>query len=137
MFWSIKLFCEDLIRSQGLPTFTQLEDFAYSNFNHKEKSTLKAKCRSIYNWYETNAWKLPYQRKTKTAEELKVTRQERAIANTKAREAKARAKVTNAITGLMSATYKKKTGSWNITKIAEDTNLHRETVSKYIKEIEA
>ena len=65
VFWSIKLFCEDLIRTQGLPTFSQLEEFAYSNFNYKDKSTLRAKCRSIFNWYETNDWELPYQRKTK------------------------------------------------------------------------
>lgn len=136
IFWSIKLFCEDLIRDQGLPTFSQLEDFAYSNFEHKDKSTLRAKCRSIFNWYETTNWSLPYKRKTKTAEELKLTRQERAAANTKAREEKALAKVTNAITGLMAATYKKKTGSWNVTKISEDTNLDRRTVSKHIKNIE-
>jgi len=136
IFWSIKLYCEDLIRSQGLPTFTQLEDFAYGNFNHKDKSTLRAKCRSIFNWYEANNWKLPYKRKTKTEKELKVTRQERAAANTKAREEKAKAKVINTITGLMAETYKKKSGAWHISKIAEDTNLHRDTVSKYIKEHE-
>jgi len=135
VFWSIKLFCEDIIRAQGLPTFSQLEDFAYLNFEYKDKSTLRAKCRSIYKWYEANNWKLPYQRKTKTAEELKVTRQERAITNTKAREEKARRKVINAVTGLMAETYKKKTGSWNITKIATDTQLNRRTVSKYIKEL--
>lgn len=136
VFWSIKLFCEDLIRAQGLPTFSQLEDFALSNFEYKDKSTLRAKCRSIYNWYELNNWALPFQRKTKNAEELKLTRQERAKANTEAREAKAKAKVINAITGLMSETYKKKNGTWHISRIAEDTNLHRETVSKYIKEHE-
>ena len=135
VFWSIKLFCEDLIRTQGLPTFSQLEEFAYSNFNYKDKSTLRAKCRSIFNWYETNDWKLPYQRKTKTAEELKLTRQERARANTEERAARAKAKVTNAVTGLMAETYKKKSGTWNITKIAEDTNLNRRTVTKYIKEL--
>ncbi len=135
VFWSIKLFCEDLIRAQGLPTFTQLEDFAYQNFQYKDKSTLRAKCRSIYNWYETTNWTLPYKRKTKTEEELKLTRQERARANTKAREERARAKVTNAITGLMAETYKKKSGSWNVSKIAEDTNLNRRTVTKYIKEL--
>ncbi len=136
IFWSIKLYCEDLIRSQGLPTFTQLEDFAYSNFNHKDRSTLRAKCRSIFNWYETTNWALPYKRKTKTEEELKVTRQERAKANTEAREEKAKAIVTNAVTGLMSETYKKKSGTWNVTKIAKDTKLNRRTITKYIKEIE-
>lgn len=137
VFWSIKLFCEDLIRNQGLPTFSQLEDFAYHNFNHKDKSTLRAKCRSIYNWYEANNWALPFQRKTKNAEELKVTRQERAKLNTKERANKAKTKVINAITGLMAETYKiKSSRKWNITKIAEDNQLNRRTVSKYIKEHE-
>lgn len=134
-FWSIKLFCEDIIRDQGLPTFTQLEDFAYSNFEYKDKSTLRAKCRSIYNWYESNNWKLPNRRKTKTKEELKVTRQERAKMNTEERAEKARSKIINATTGLMAEIYKKKSGAWHISKIAEDTQLHRETVSKYIKEL--
>ena len=134
VFWSIKLFCEDLIRSQGLPTFSQLADFAYSNFN-KDRSTLRAKCRSIFNWYEAKDWQLPKRSTTKTAKELKLTRQERARANTKAREEKAKTKVINAVTGLMSETYKKKSGSWNISKIAEDTKLNRRTVSKYIKEL--
>jgi len=61
-----------------------------------------------------------------------LTRQERAIA----REAKSRRKVLNAITGLMSEMYKKKSGAWHIGQIAKDTNLHRNTVSKYIKEYE-
>lgn len=135
VFWSIKLFCEDLIRSQGLPVFSQLEDFAYSNFNHKDRSTLRAKCRSIFNWYESKDWQLPYKRKTKTAEELKVTRQDRARTNTEERAAKAKAKVTNAVTGLMAATYKKASGAWHIGQIAEDTNLDRKTVAKYLKEL--
>lgn len=133
VFWSIKLYCEDLIRNQGLPAFSQLEDFAYSNFDHKDKSTLKAKCRSIFNWYESKDWQLPYKRKTKTAEELKLTRQERAKENTKERQERTKAKVINAITGLMSETYKKKNGTWHISQIAKDTNLYRDTVSKYIK----
>lgn len=132
IFWVIKLYCEDLIRLQGLVSYQQLEDFAYWNFEDKEHSTLRAKCRSIFNWYETKDWKLPFQRKTKDDKELKMTRQERAIANTKAREEKARAKVINTIKGLMAETYKKKSGSWNVTKIAEDINLDRRTVTKYI-----
>lgn len=61
-----------------------------------------------------------------------MTRQERA----KAREARSRRKVLNAITGLMSKMYKQSSGAWHIEQIAKDTNLHRNTVSKYIKEYE-
>jgi len=136
VFWCIKLYCEDLIRNQGLATYGQLESFSYSNFN-KEQSTLRAKCRSIFNYYESKNWQLPTKRKTKTNEELKVTRQERALLNAKEREEKAKRKVINAITGLMSETYKKKSGAWHIGKIAKDTNLTPKTVSKHIKAIES
>ena len=132
IFWSIKLYCEDLIRKQGLAAYHQLEDFAYSNFI-KDRSTLRAKCRSIFNYYEAKDWKLTIKGTQKTTEEIKLTRQERALANAKAREEQAKAKIINAITGLMSEIYKKKSGAWNISKIAEDTNLHRETVAKHLK----
>lgn len=64
-----------------------------------------------------------------------MTRQERALSNAKAREEKARNKVINCVTGLMAETYKKKSGSWHIGRIAEDTNLTEKTVSKHLKEI--
>lgn len=137
-FWAIKFYCEDLIRSQGIPTADQLIQFAVQNFEGSERSTLKAKCRSVWNYYEQRNWKLPegYQRKIKDDKELALTRSERAKSNAIEREEKAKRKVISAITGLMAASYKKKNGSWHIGKIAEDTNLYRDTVSKHLKEIE-
>lgn len=135
-FWAIKFHCEDLIKSQGIPTADQLINFALSNFEGKEHSTLKAKCRSIWHYYERKNWKLPepYKRKYKDNDKgLKMTRQERALSNAAAKEERAKNKVINTITGLMAEIYKKKNGSWHIGKIAEDTNLHRETVSKHLK----
>jgi len=64
-----------------------------------------------------------------------VDRRERALSNARANEERAKRKVINAVTGLMSETYKKKNGSWHIGKIAEETNLTRQTVSKHLKEI--
>ena len=60
------------------------------------------------------------------------------IKNVKRKEAEAnRAKVINAMTGLMSSEYKKKNGKWHIKKICEATNLTHNTVSKYVKEYES
>lgn len=141
IFWAIKLYCEDLIRSQGLATYPQLEEFAFSNFiNRKERSTLKAKCRSVFNYYDMKNWKLPKyarKRKTKDDKELLMTRQERALKNTEERAEKARNKVINSVTGLMANTYKKKSGAWHIGMIAKDTGLSEPTVSKYLKELKA
>lgn len=130
-FWAIKLYCEDLIRVQGLVSYPQLEDFAYGNFENKERSTLRAKCRSIFNWYEARGWDISTKRR-----EWVMTREERAKSNTEARALKAKTKVINAITGLMAATYKKKNGAWNAKAIATDLQLSQPTVAKYIKEFE-
>jgi hypothetical protein len=40
------------------------------------------------------------------------------------------------MTGLYADEYKKKNGKWHIGKVAEATGLHREVVSKYIKQYE-
>ncbi len=46
-------------------------------------------------------------------------------------------KVVNTLTGLFAEeTYKKKDGTWNISKIAKDLKMDRKTVSKYIKKFE-
>lgn len=139
IFWAIKFYCEDLIRSQGMATAEQLIDFAYNNFEGRERSTLKAKCRSVWHWYDQRDWQLQessYKRKTKDDKELFLTRQERALENARMAEERSRRKVMNIIKGLMAADYKKKSGSWHIGKIAADTGLHRDTVSKHIKELE-
>lgn len=137
VFWSIKFYCEDLIRSQGIPTYDQLIDFAIQNFDNKSNSTLKAKCRSVWKWYEEREWKISEGYKKKFSKKVyEMTRKERALENARLAEKRSRDKVINCITGLMKDNYKKKNGSWHIGKIAEDTNLTPKTVSKHIKSFE-
>ena len=135
-FWAIKLYAEDMIRATGFIVYGTLENWALVQFVHKERSTIRAKCRSIWNWYNDRDFKLPNKAISKTKEEILMTRQERAISNAKAKAEKARKTVINAITGLYADTYKKKSGAWHIGKVSEATKIHRETVSKYIKEYE-
>jgi len=130
-FWAIKLFCEDLIKSQGIATYQQLEDFAYSNFE-KECSTLRAKCRSIFNWYEVRDFKISGYKRKMTKKEYEMTRRERALENNRIRKERAKLKVLDATTGLMQNNYKKVNGSWNISKIAKELNMSVNTVKKYI-----
>lgn len=67
-----------------------------------------------------------------------MTRQEAGRLSAVRREKKAKQLVINTITGLYKDDYIwPKTKKWNITKIAEFTGLHRQTVSKHIKEWEA
>jgi len=130
-FWCIKLFCEDLIRTQGMVPYAQLEAFATRNFRAKERSSLRAKCRSIWRWYDERDWKISKEKK-----EIKMTREERAKKNSKNRAQKKKQAVINAITGLYADEYRKGNGSWHILKISEATNVSRNIVSKYLKEFE-
>ena len=142
VFWAIKLYTEDCIKeSGGMVAYSLLESFAFARFvdRAKDKSTLRAKCRSIWNWYDERDWTIPhrYERDRKQYyEETKMTRSEH-MKNVKKKEEEAnRIKVVNAITGLMSEEYKKKSGTWHIGRICAATNLSHNTVKKYIREYE-
>jgi len=144
-FWAIKLYTEDLIRQfkEGTPVpYQMLEDWAFTQFTDHKKglSTVRAKCRSVWNWYDRESWELPKysrSRKTKNDKELFMTRQERALSNAKAKAEKARKAVINAVTGLYADEYKKVNGKWHISKISEAIGVDRKVVSKYLKIYEA
>ena len=136
-FWAIKLYAEDQIRNYGQISYGIFEDWALTQFEHKERSTIRAKCRNIYAWYEARDWKLPESKKHRKLkdylEETKMTRAENMKRISMQKEEENRRKILNLITGLYAEDYKKKNGKWNITKIANDLNLHRNTVSKHLK----
>ena len=136
-FWAIKLYCEDLIRSQGLATAQQLEEFAYGNFE-KDRSTLRAKCRSIWNYYEQRDWQIKERRKksTKTKGELMATRQEN-IAKVNANKViKNKNKIKAVIDDIfLQDQIKFKNGKFRIGKISELTEMTEKTVSKHLKEM--
>lgn len=141
-FWAIKFYTEDSIRiyGEGTPVpYSQIEEWAFTQFldYKKGRSTVRAKARSIWNWYDKHGWELPkgYKRKF-TDEEYEMTRTERAKSNAKARADKARKTVINAITGLYADEYKKVNGSWHMGKLVKATGVHRDTVSKYLKQYE-
>ena len=63
-FWAIKLFVEDTIQENGSIEYDYLEHWALTNFiEHKERSTIKAKCRSVYEYYRKNHFKIPRRQK--------------------------------------------------------------------------
>ena len=139
VFWAIKNKIEQIISEQGegnMVAYSLIEGFAFSYFidHAKDKSTLRAKCRSVWNWYSDREWTIPKrERKTKNKEELMATRKENAIRLNEDRKRKAKAKVINAVTGLYAEQYKKKSGAWHIVMICEATGLSPNTVKKYMK----
>lgn len=139
IFWVLKYYAEDLIREDGFIIHDKLLSFALDNFidKAKDKSTLKAKCRSIYYWYFDRDWEIGRSsRKYETKEELMASRKKHMENINTKRVEETRTKVVNCITGLYAFEYKKPNGNWNVTKIAKDTSLSRDSVYKYIKEFE-
>jgi len=139
IFYAIKYYIEDLIRESGegnLIAYSLVESFAFARFidRAKDKSTLKAKCRNTWNWYNDRDWTIPTKKRKLTDEELKMTRSENAKRVAELKTEKNKKAVINCITGLYANELKKKSGAWHISKIAERLAMNRETVSKYIKE---
>jgi len=141
IFYAIKYYIEDLIRESGegnIIAYSLVESFAFARFvdRAKDKSTLKAKCRDTWNWYNDRDWTIPTRKRKLTDKELKVTRSENAKRVAKQKTEQNYKKVINLITGLFNEPYKKKNGKWHIGKIASAVNMTEKTVSKYIKEFE-
>lgn len=134
VFMCIKLYAEDLIRADSLIIYDSLESWAFDNFIDiaKDKSTLRAKCRSVYNWYFDRDWQIGRVKTNRTKGDILATRQEHAKKIAKDKQEQARRKVLSCISGIFKDDYKKKDGSWNVSLIAKDTKLSRPTVMKYV-----
>lgn len=135
IFYCLKLHAEIIIKEKGIFSYDELLEFALINFidKAKDRSTLKAKCKNIFNWYLERNFELTQTVYIKKDKDLVMaTRQEHAkkIHTKLANDTKK--KVLNCITGMFKDEYKKKDGSWNITKIAKDTGTSRNTVMKYL-----
>ena len=140
VFWAIKLYCEDLIREYKVLSYAQVEDFAFHNFlATKERSTLKAKCKNIYNYYEKRDFKLSNEKKYKDHQtylkESKMSRTEHLIKVHKQRRDSTKSVIESLITGVHADKYKKKNGKFNAVLIAKATKISEKTVRKYLKEI--
>lgn len=142
-FLSIKFYCEYIIKRDGVPTYLELENYAIQTFPKHKKgiSTLKAKCRSIYNWYADRNFKIgrasqKYKDLKHYWEETMASRKDHMIKVNKDKAKETKRKILNLITGMFKDEYKKQSGEWNISKIAKESNTARNTVYKYIKEIE-
>ncbi len=119
----------------------ELATIGYDVMGHKKGiSTPLAKAKSIYTWvienYEPQKWDyIPkYKGNPEKEKELQMTRRERALSNAKKMYEETHKKIISLVTGMFANEYKKKDGSFNINKIAKDTNVSRPTVYKHLKD---
>jgi len=136
-FWAIKLYAEDLIKDYSLIPYDSLENWALTQFEKKERSTVKAKCRSVWDWYDIRNFEIPKKHKSQK-EYLEITlatRKEHMKKVSKEKAERNKRTVINIMTGLYANDYKKKNGAWHYGKISEATGLSSKTVAKIIKEL--
>lgn len=130
IFWAIKLFAEDSIRQYGegneVP-YCLIESFAFDRFvkRAKDESTLRAKCRSVWEWYNNRGWTIPL-RKGGTG----MSRTENAKRQAQKKAEAAKRKVQKAIAGL--EFMKEKV---NIANVSRDAKVSRDTAKKYLIEL--
>jgi len=133
IFWAIKLYTEAHIRQQGegVPVvYDELERWAFQMFwldekRAKDKSTLRAKCRSVWQWYNNRNWTIP-----KRKGEWEMTRSERAKANAKLKAIKAEAKVKAAVESLKFLGEK-----ISVRNVAKQAGVADRTAMKYLKQL--
>lgn len=138
VFWCLKLYAEDMIKQDGLISYSVFERFAEKNFatHTKDRSTLKAKCRAIYRWYEERGWAVGRVKKNIISkEEVLATRQERARSNALLKKERSEAKVVELLGGLLANAFKTKGGRWNCRKVADYLNMDRKTVIRVVKDL--
>lgn len=126
VFWAIKLHTEALIREYGgLVPYQQIEKYAFGLFidRAKDKSTLRAKCRSIWSWYNDREWTIPTRGQGMSREEAgRTTAQKKAEAT--------KAKVIGAVEALKFLQEK-----INIANVARQAQVDRNTAKKYLIEL--
>jgi hypothetical protein len=133
-FWAIKYKTEQMIEDigQGTPVpFSTLENWALAQFvaiEDKERSTIRAKCRSVWKWYDSRSWTIPKRRYEMSRSEAG----KRAIA---IKAERTKQKIIDAMNSVIADDLKKKNGKWNAKKIAEVAGVHPDTVRKYLKEL--
>ena len=137
VFWALKIAFEIQLQSNNI-SYETFEDFAFANFEDKAKdrSTLRAKCRSIYNYYVDRNFETRT-RIRKNEEEVMATRQQHMKKINEKRKEDCKRVIVGLITGLTSFEYKKPNGEWNVSKLAKDTKLTRKTIYKYLEEFKS
>lgn len=143
-FWYMKHYIDYLIKTRvahPLSYQNLMLDEALKRFPSKDFSTLKAKAKSIFAWYERRNFECyeTYTRKF-TDEELTMTRSE----NMKRVKTNQKSDTRNKIKGVLDDDvlfneYRHTEGRWagrvNVEKLAKRLNMRNETIRSHLKEM--
>lgn len=141
IFWSLKIYIEqNIISLGGFVPYQTVEIWAFGMFEAKAKdrSTLKAKCRDVWAWYEKRDWRLSLlaKRNKKSKEEVMATRLQHIKKVNQNRKTKVKVAIKTVLEDMfVQEQIKYKNGNYKISAIAELTGISRQAVSRYLKEM--
>ena len=132
VWWSIKYHTESLIRQfGGWFSYELLEEWAFNIFDVgedvKDSSTLRAKCRGTYGWYEDRQFKISSEDRG-----FKMSRADNMARVNELRSLNAKNQVLMASNSLF---VKNKSGKIIVSKVAETADVSVNTAKKYLKEM--
>ena len=130
VWWCIKAQAESLIRQfDGWFNYEILEQWAFNMFvdDVKDKSTLKAKCRSTWMWYEKRDFVIPSKDRG-----FKMSRSKNMERVNNIRKFQSREKI---IESCKKDALLMKNGKISVSAIATDAGVSRPTANKYLLEM--
>ena len=151
LFDAIRFATYDFVRANGKGALTPeyVEEIARIKYevigSSKGWSTAKAKARNIYKWVKenfkekagVNHWNYTpkFKGNPEKEEELLMTRRERALENAKKIKEEKRRIILSIVKGMFAEDYRKKDGTWNISKLARELKMDPKTVRKHLREL--
>ena len=131
-FWAMKLWVERQLSQNRIPTEAEIRAIGEAYAPHKERSTIRAKARSIYRWYVARGFEPTLDERKRTVGEEPMTRQEAARIATQTKVARVKSKVEAAVNIL-----KMQGEKISCRKVAEAAQISRNTAAKYLRELRA
>ncbi len=131
-FWAGKTWVERQLQQNRIPTEAEITAIIATAVPHKERSTIRAKARSIYRWYAARGFEPTPDTRKRTVGEEPMTRQEAARVATQTRMERAKARIEAAV-NLLQMQGEKIT----VRSVAEAAQVAKDTAAKYLRELRA
>jgi len=131
-FWAMKLWVERQLSQNRIPTEAEIRAIGEAYAPHKERSTIRAKARSIYRWYAARGFKPTRDNRQRHKGEEAMTRKEAAAVATKARVERVKGRIDAAVNLLQMQGEKV-----SVRKLAEAAQVSTRTAMKYLRELRA
>ncbi len=131
-FWAMKLWVERQLSQNRIPTEAEIRAIGEAYAPHKERSTIRAKARSIYRWYAARGFEPTRDNRKRHKGEEAMTRQEAAAVATRTRVERVKSRINTAINLLQMQGEK-----ISVRKVAEAAQVSTRTAMKYLRELRA